>query len=77
MTVYEFFNRVEKLITQINDDATLGTNKIGITADQRLDILNANKDQENGTLKLSKIGMLKLNFNSEDIKSEYFVARNE
>ena len=41
------------------------------------DILNANKDQENGTLKLAKIGMLKLNFNSEDIKSEYFVARNE
>ena len=46
MTVYEFFNRVEKLITQINDDATLGTNKIGITADQRLDILNANTIEE-------------------------------
>ena len=46
MTVDEFFNRVEKLITQINDDATLGTNKIGITADQRLDILNANTIEE-------------------------------
>ena len=31
MTVDEFFNRVEKLIIQINDNATLGTNKIGIT----------------------------------------------
>ena len=54
-------------------------NDISIPFDSDIfkDILNANKDQENGTLKLSKIGMLKLNFNSEDIKSEYFVARNE
>ena len=42
MTVDEFYNRVEKLIIQINDNATVGTNKIGITADARLDILNAN-----------------------------------
>ena len=47
MTVDEFYNRVEKLITQINNDATLGTNKIGITADQRLDILNANTIDKN------------------------------
>ena len=41
------------------------------------DILNSNKDQDSGTLKLSKTGVLKLNFMSDDIKSEYFVARNE
>ena len=41
------------------------------------DILNSNKDMDSGTLKLSNVGMLKLNFESENIKSEYFVARNE
>ena len=41
------------------------------------DILNSNKDMDRGTLKLSNVGMLKLNFESENIKSEYFVARNE
>jgi hypothetical protein len=41
------------------------------------DILAANKDQENSTLKLSPEGILKLNFYSEDLTSEYFVARNE
>ena len=46
MTVDEFYNRVEKLIIQINDNATTGTNKIGITADARLDILNANTIDE-------------------------------
>ena len=42
MTVDEFFNRIEQLIIQVNDSATLGQNKIGITTEQRLDILNAN-----------------------------------
>ena len=41
------------------------------------DILNANKDQNQGSLKLSKSGILKFNFNSDEIESEYFVARNE
>lgn len=41
------------------------------------DILAANKDQENSTLKLSSEGVLKLNFYSEDLTSEYFIARNE
>ena len=41
------------------------------------DILSSNKDQEKGTLKLSPEGILKLNFYSDDLNSEYFVARNE
>ncbi len=41
------------------------------------DILSSNKDQERGTLKLSPEGILKLNFYSDDLNSEYFVARNE
>ncbi len=41
------------------------------------DILNNNKDMDFCSLKLSNTGILKIEFESEDIKSEYFVARNE
>jgi hypothetical protein len=41
------------------------------------EILVSNKDQNNGTLKISNEGILKLNFYSDDINSEYFMARNE
>ena len=41
------------------------------------DILNSNKDMFKGQLKLSTTGILKLNFTSEEISSEYYVARNE
>ena len=41
------------------------------------DILNNNKDMNFCSLKLSNTGILKIEFESEDIKSEYFVARNE
>ena len=41
------------------------------------DILNNNKDMSFCSLKLSNTGTLKIEFESEDIKSEYFVARNE
>ena len=41
------------------------------------DILNNNKDMDSCSLKLSNTGILKINFESEDIKSEYFIARNE
>jgi hypothetical protein len=41
------------------------------------DILSSNKDQDSCTLKISQDGILKLNFDSADLKSEYFMARNE
>jgi hypothetical protein len=41
------------------------------------EILVSNKDQDKGTLKLSLEGILKMNFYSNDINSEYFMARNE
>ena len=41
------------------------------------DILSSNKDQDKYTLKLSSEGILKLNFYSNDLNSEYFIARNE
>jgi hypothetical protein len=41
------------------------------------EILSSNKDQDACTLKISQDGILKLNFDSTDLKSEYFMARNE
>lgn len=41
------------------------------------EILSSNKDQDSCTLKISLEGILKLNFDSPDIRSEYFMARNE
>ena len=41
------------------------------------DILNNNKDMSLCKLKLSDTGVLKLEFISEEINSEYFIARNE
>jgi len=40
-------------------------------------ILNSNKDMPKGRLQLSKKGMMKLMFNSDDIESVYYIARNE
>ena len=41
------------------------------------DIFSANKDMEGGKLLISSLGMMKLNFTSPLINTEYFIARNE
>jgi|7_EtaG_2_1085326.scaffolds.fasta_scaffold00202_10 hypothetical protein len=41
MTVDEFLQRIESIILSINEDPMLGTNKLGITTEQRIDILSA------------------------------------
>ena len=69
-----FSNRISY---QIQGNISKSSIEIPFDSDIFKDILNANKDMDNGTLKLSEVGMLKLNFNSEEIKSEYFIARNE
>jgi hypothetical protein len=66
-----------KITYQLNGTITDNDISIPFNSDIFKDILNSNKDQSLGTLKLSKQGILKLNFSSEDIYSEYYVARNE
>lgn len=41
------------------------------------DILAVNKDTEKGIIKITSKGMMQLNFKSEEVESEYFLARNE
>lgn len=41
------------------------------------EILNSNKDMDGGVMKISKLGMMKLNFEKDGMTSEYFLARTE
>ena len=66
-----------KITYQIQGNITKSDIEIPFDSDIIKDILNANKDMDSGTLKLSEQGMLKLNFYSEEVNNEYFIARNE
>jgi hypothetical protein len=56
-----------------------GTFDIPFNANILKEILVANKDQESGTIEISKDGLIKLSFESEDktLKSTYFMVRNQ
>jgi|TARA_Y100000114_G_scaffold134938_1_gene135446 hypothetical protein len=66
-------------ITYLIQNGTINDTNLSIpfNSDIFKDILNANKDQDTCSLKMSKEGILKLTFGSETINSEYFIARNE
>ena len=66
-----------KITYQLRGNITKGDIQIPFDSDIFKDILSANKDMEKGTLKISEVGMLKLNFTTPETESEYFVARNE
>ena len=67
-----------KITYQVNGgEIKNNTLSVPFNSDIFKDILNNNKDMDSCKLKLSNTGILKLDFTSEDINSEYFVARNE
>jgi|TARA_R100000742_G_C4278886_1_gene102348 hypothetical protein len=66
-----------KITYQLQGNISKSGIEIPFDSDVFKDILNSNKDMDNGTLKLTEQGMLKLNFHSEETESEYFIARNE
>lgn len=49
--------------------------KIPYNSDVFKTILHANKDMEEGTLKISSMGLMEYKFKSEGIESEYYVVR--
>ena len=68
-----FSNKIEyQLQGTIKDDDV----KLPFNSDIFKDILNANKDIENCSIKISKQGMMKIAFEG-DINSIYYIARNE
>lgn len=66
-----------KITYQIYGNISKNEISLPFNSDIFRDILSANKDMERGVLKITEKGILKLNFYSEEIESEYYLARNE
>jgi hypothetical protein len=66
-----------KITYQIYGDINKENLELPFNSDIFRDILNANKDMNHGLLQISENGIMKINFSSEEIESEYYLARNE
>ncbi len=64
-----------KITYQLNGNVKEGGINVPFDSSMFKTILSANKDMEEGTLKLAKGGLLQLNFSTENISSEYFMIR--
>ncbi len=64
-----------KITYQIQGDIKHPDLKFPFNSDMFKTILQANKDMDGGTLYLSSMGLMRLEFNSDDIASEYFMVR--
>jgi len=64
-----------KITYQISGNISNPNIKLPFNSDMFKTILQANKDAEGGTLKLSEMGLMNLKFDSETISSEYFMVR--
>ena len=70
----ENYNHSTKVIYGIRGDIKdMGINLL-LDADYFKSIFQANKDMERGSLFISKEGLIKIEFNSGNIKSEYFMV---
>ncbi len=66
-----------KITYQIYGDINKENLELPFNSDIFRDILNANKDMNHGLLQISENGIMKINFSSNEIESEYYLARNE
>ena len=64
-----------KITYQILGDIKLQGLKLPFNSDMFKTILQANKDMEGGSLYISEMGLMKLEFNNGNIASEYFAVR--
>jgi hypothetical protein len=66
-----------KITYQIYSNLTPSPTSIPFNSDSFRNILNANKDMEEGKLSLSYRGLMKLEFKTSDASSEYYLIRKE
>ena len=66
-----------KIMYSMYGDINVQDLKLPFNSNMFKTILNANKDMESGTLYLSSKGLMKLEFTTGDISSEYFMVRKE
>ena len=72
-----FSNKIKYIVDE-NIEVTIGKDlKIPFNSDSFKNILAANKDLESGKLSLTEEGFMKLEFQSEDIKTLYYMVRKE
>ena len=64
-----------KITYQVLGDVKETNLKLPFNSDTFKTILQANKDMEGGKLKLSSMGLMRLDFNLDDITSKYFMVR--
>ena len=72
-----FSNKIKYIVDE-NIEVALGKDlKLPFNSDSFKNILAANKDLESGKLSLTEEGFMKLEFQSEDIKTLYYMVRKE
>ena len=49
--------------------------KIPYNSDTFKTIIHANKDMEEGTMKISSMGLIEFKFKNEEVSSEYYMVR--
>ena len=64
-----------KITYQIMGDITEQDLKIPFNSDTFKTIMNANKDMEEGTMKISSMGLIEFKFSNDEVSSEYYMVR--
>ena len=64
-----------KITYQISGDITEESMKIPYNSDTFKTIIHANKDMEEGTMKISSMGLIEFKFKNEEVSSEYYMVR--
>ena len=66
-----------KITYQLKGEIKKSNIKIRYNSDMLKTILNANKDVDEGLLKISQEGLMYLSFQNENIESEYYMVPQE
>ena len=64
-----------KITYQITGDIADEGMRIPYNSDTFKTIIHANKDMEEGTMKISSMGLIEFKFKNEDVSSEYYMVR--
>ena len=64
-----------KITYQISGNITEEDMKIPYNSDTFKTIIHANKDMEEGTMKISSMGLIEFKFSNEEVTSEYYMVR--
>ena len=64
-----------KITYQISGNITEENMKIPYNSDTFKTVIHANKDMEEGTLKISSMGLMEFKFKTDEVSSEYYMVR--